>query len=350
MANDTVWIIVPIYNAQETLKKCIDSLLAQTYRNIKIVLVDDGSRDESGKICDSYAKKDNRISVIHKANGGSDSARKAGIAFVPDDGYTTFCDSDDFMPADGIEKLYNLAKEYDADFVCATLQRVWKNIKCKAVCPPSLGRKRVYNKQEQQELLYKSFFGISDFTGYMHTKLYANSLVKKSVNFESPVKFFQEDIAFNMQLMFEAERVAVMPDVVYYYRYGGGTSKFMPTYWTDCVGLYEFKLRQIEKYDLPGEFVTTTAIELKNELWVWLTMFYQKNKNDVDAVKQEIIDCCSMSQVVQAVNNFENDTSGVHGFTELIKEKNADKIYEMILQQEKRDRIKNLVKWVMNKL
>ena len=350
MANDIIWIIVPIYNAQNTLKKCIESLLAQTYRNIRIVLVDDGSKDSSGKICDDYAKKDGRVQVIHKSNGGSDSARKAGIEILPDDGYTAFCDADDYMPADGIEKLYALSQEYDADFVCATLQKVWKNIKLKVVCTPCLSKRRVYSKQEQKDLLYKSFFGISNFTGYTPTKLYKNTLLKKSLNFECPVKFFQEDIAFNMQIMFEAERVAVMPDVVYYYRYGGGTSRFMPTYLTDCVKLYEFKLRQIEKHCLPEDFVTTTAIELKNELWVWLCMFYRNNKKDAEAVKKEIAGCCSMPQVVQAINSFENDSSGVPGFTDLVRGKNADGIYEMLVQQEKQDRIKNLIKRVMNKL
>lgn len=79
MRNNFISVIVPIYNVEKYLKKCIESIINQTYKNLEIILVDDGSTDDSGKICDEYASKDTRIKVIHKVNGGQSSARNVGI-------------------------------------------------------------------------------------------------------------------------------------------------------------------------------------------------------------------------------------------------------------------------------
>jgi glycosyltransferase involved in cell wall biosynthesis len=98
-------IIVPVYNVEPYVKKCIDSILAQSYEKIEVLLVDDGSTDASGVICDDCAKKDGRIKVIHKKNGGVSSARNAGLEVIKGD-YISFVDGDDALKADFIEKLY----------------------------------------------------------------------------------------------------------------------------------------------------------------------------------------------------------------------------------------------------
>ena len=89
-------VIVPVYNVESYLARCVDSILAQTYQNLEIILVNDGSRDASGSICDAYAQKDSRITVIHKENGGLSSARNAGIDAASGE-YLTFVDSDDWI-------------------------------------------------------------------------------------------------------------------------------------------------------------------------------------------------------------------------------------------------------------
>lgn len=111
---DLISIIVPVYKVEQYLPRCIVSLLGQTYKNIEIILVDDGSPDGSGAICEEYANKDERIKVIHKRNGGASSARNAGLD-VARGKYVCFVDSDDYVSSRFIERLYTLLLENDAD-------------------------------------------------------------------------------------------------------------------------------------------------------------------------------------------------------------------------------------------
>ncbi len=114
---ELISVIIPVYNQEKYLNKCIDSLLTGTYKNIECIIVDDGSTDNSPELCDEY-KKDDRVVVIHKKNGGLSSARKAGFD-VSRGQYITFIDSDDYVDKDYVEKLYNALKDNDADIcVC----------------------------------------------------------------------------------------------------------------------------------------------------------------------------------------------------------------------------------------
>ena len=123
MENDLISIIIPVYKVEKYLEKCIESVLKQTYTNLQIILVDDGSPDNCGKICDEYAKKDPRIEVIHKVNGGLSDARNVGIAKAKGK-YIGFVDSDDYIKEDMYEILINLIKEYDADVSICNLYDV----------------------------------------------------------------------------------------------------------------------------------------------------------------------------------------------------------------------------------
>lgn len=112
--NPLISVVVPIYNVEKYLRKCIDSILSQSYANLEIILVDDGSPDNSGEICDEYANRDHRIKVIHKENGGLSSARNAGLDVCTGE-YISFIDSDDFVSPYFIQALYSAAEKYDAD-------------------------------------------------------------------------------------------------------------------------------------------------------------------------------------------------------------------------------------------
>ena len=109
-------VIVPVYKAEQYLERCVESLLTQTHRNLEIILIDDGSPDKSGSICDSYAARDSRVTVIHQENGGPSAARNAGLSSAGG-GYISFVDSDDYVDADYCEYLLALAVKHGADIV-----------------------------------------------------------------------------------------------------------------------------------------------------------------------------------------------------------------------------------------
>ena len=114
MEQDLISVIIPVYNVEKYLKRCMDSVLKQTYSNIEIIIVDDGSTDTSGSLCDEYWKKDSRITVFHKENGGLSSARNFGLERVSGN-YVCFIDSDDFIHENYISFMYDKIIKNDAD-------------------------------------------------------------------------------------------------------------------------------------------------------------------------------------------------------------------------------------------
>lgn len=163
-------IIVPVYKVEKYLRKCVDSILAQTFTDFEVILVDDGSPDNSGKICDEYAEKDNRVRVIHKENGGLSSARNAGID-VARGKYLGFVDSDDYIDEDMYEILYENLKIHDADISSVELipfygDRYKKANKEKKVI--------ILNKKEA----IKSVLEGTQFYAYAWNKLYRKELFK----------------------------------------------------------------------------------------------------------------------------------------------------------------------------
>ena len=114
--NDIISVIVPVYKAEKYLEKCLDSIVGQTYKDLEIILVDDGSPDSSGRICDKYAENDNRIKVIHKKNGGDSSARNAGFKEATGK-YIATIDSDDWIELDAYEKMLKKMIENNVDIV-----------------------------------------------------------------------------------------------------------------------------------------------------------------------------------------------------------------------------------------
>ena len=107
-------VIIPIYNVEKYLCRCLDSIISQSYKDLEIILVDDGSPDNSPSICDSYARNDNRIKVIHKTNGGLSAARNTGLKYAMGD-FISFIDSDDYIEPKMYEILFNLITKFDSD-------------------------------------------------------------------------------------------------------------------------------------------------------------------------------------------------------------------------------------------
>ena len=125
MEKDLISVIVPVYNVEEYLEKCVNSIINQTYKNLEIILVDDGATDNSGKMCDEFAKKDARIKVIHKENGGLSDARNFGLDVATGE-YIAFVDSDDFLKDDFYEYLIELKNKTNSDIVECNFIRAYE--------------------------------------------------------------------------------------------------------------------------------------------------------------------------------------------------------------------------------
>lgn len=195
--SDLISIVIPVYNVEKYLEKCIQSVIAQTYTHIEIILVDDGSTDSCPIICDSYSKKDSRIIVYHKENGGLSDARNYGID-KSNGQYITFIDSDDCVDNDYVEYMYNLLKEYNTKMsVCK--YRIVKDSK------PSQSQ---YSAQEilldQKKFLENMLYDVISVSSCC--KLYDKSLFK-TVRF--PKGGLYEDNATTYKLIFQCKNIAV---------------------------------------------------------------------------------------------------------------------------------------------
>ncbi len=148
--NHLISVIIPVYNVEQYLDRCLESVVNQTYKNLEIILVDDGSPDNCPKMCDEWAKKDSRIKVIHKQNGGASSSRNTGLDVMTGD-FMCFIDSDDFIAKNYIEVLYNNLIETNSDVSMCMCCYVYENRKYKF----NLENKRsVYSNESVYDLLF----------------------------------------------------------------------------------------------------------------------------------------------------------------------------------------------------
>lgn len=203
---DFISIVVPVYNVEFYLRKCLDSIINQTYKKIEIILIDDGSTDDSGKICDEYAKKDSRIKVIHKENGGLSDARNVGIANAIGK-YITFIDSDDYVDVDYVEYLYNLIKKYNTDISFCKFQSIFNNKKINKIIN---GKSNKWDKIKTfSDVLYASNFDVSACGKMYLTEQF------KNINFPKGKLFEDNDTIY--KLIDKNEFVAVGFDAKYNY-------------------------------------------------------------------------------------------------------------------------------------
>lgn len=213
-------IIVPIYNVKEYLEKCLDSICSQTYKNLEIILINDGSSDGSGELCDLFAQRDGRIKVIHQANVGQSAARNRGLDIAQGE-YFGFVDSDDWIEPDMYEFLYRLLKENGADIsICAH----YRDKGGKSVVKYSSGEQFVFTRDEAIRALAVD----KHVRNYMVDKLFRRCLFE-GITF--PVNRVFEDLAICYRLFYGAEKIVLQDTPKYHYMIREGStmqSKYNP--------------------------------------------------------------------------------------------------------------------------
>lgn len=207
MSNPTISVIVPVYEAEKYLNECIESILNQTFSDLELILVDDGSTDRSGEICDAYKKQDARVRVLHKKNGGVSSARNTGIELSRGT-YLTFVDSDDYLTTGALEKLYMDIITYEADISC-----------CLMCSDSEVGRGSLQNGifeiWKSKDALIKSLED-NHFTYSSCAKLYRKDFLG-DIRFDEGRKI-HEDSYFVFCCFYEEPTVVVNNVGIYHYR------------------------------------------------------------------------------------------------------------------------------------
>ena len=203
-------IIIPVYNVEKYLPQCIDSVLAQSYRNFELILVDDGSPDGSPSICDRYACKDNRVKVIHQQNSGVSTARNNGIDNAKGE-WITFIDSDDFVESDYLERFQ--AGKDDADLIVQGLEyydnrngSFFKQVKVETITLEQDNFKHIIERNDLLRL------------GYPVAKTYRRSLLSDKIRFNTSISF-HEDHIFVFEAMMASKSIRLVDTMAYKYRY-----------------------------------------------------------------------------------------------------------------------------------
>lgn len=242
--NPKISIIVPVYKVEPYLHICVDSILAQTFTDIELILVDDGSPDNCGDICDEYAQKDQRVRVLHKKNGGLSDARNAGLDVATGD-YIGFVDSDDWIEPDMFELLYNMCIENDCEIANCTSIIHYKN-------------KTVTNGSHQLIIHDKKQAMKAMLQGILYDEVVWTKIIKKDllndIRFKTGITY--EDTAFTYKVIHECKRICCIGAPKYHYIKRENS--------TMDLAIKNIRIDSVLIYDEMYKFIESNYPELRN--------------------------------------------------------------------------------------
>ena len=218
MKNIKVSVIVPCYNAEGCIRNCLDSIINQTFKEIEIICVNDGSKDNTYSILQEYVKKDNRIIAINKDNGGVSSARNEGLKYAKGD-FIIFIDSDDYIAPEMLSDMYEIAKKTKSQLVKCNRKDVYNAFTSKEVI---IDRKPIWNsiktikKEDFEKKIYIEFFGRSRLCNVFTMLIDRKIVVNNEIKFSEELKVDEDEI-FVIQLFNSSNTFTYIPNSYYYY-------------------------------------------------------------------------------------------------------------------------------------
>jgi len=271
---DLISIIVPVYKVEEYIEKCVRSIIAQTYKNLEIILVDDGSPDRCGEICDNFAKQDTRIKVVHKENGGLSDARNAGLD-IASGNYIAFVDSDDWIDPRMYQKMLESIHHYQANLAICCIEKHWQLAGTSTI--QDIGETRIYSRQKVLYELIKD----ADVSNYAWNKLYHRDLFK---GIRYPKGRIFEDILLTYKLTDRVTRAVHLNDPLYHYlrrddSIVGSYSAFM--HLEACIA------RQEQYICVSKQHPELIPVLCKR----YMSSFWDFKKKFMDGTKKEAISC-----------------------------------------------------------
>ena len=244
MENDLISVIVPIYNVEKYLNKCLDSIINQTYKNLEIILIDDGSPDKCPQICDEYAKKDKRVKVIHKLNGGLSSARNTGID-IANGKYISFVDSDDYIDKRMLEKLHKNIIETKSELAICNLFYVYDKKKSAIEFEKE---NFIVSGTDKFKNLYNRY---NIVTILASNKLYSKTIFK-DIRYKNGIVNEDEEIIF--KILDKTNKVSYINDKLYYY-----------VQRNDSI-MHKFNLKRLDIMKIHEERIENLILKKNNEL------------------------------------------------------------------------------------
>lgn len=223
---DLISVIIIIYRVEEYLDLCIQSVLNQSYKNLEVILVDDGSDDSCPQICDKYACQDKRIKVLHKKNGGMDDARKAGFKNA-NGKYVGYIDGDDWIEKEMYERLYKFAIDYDVEVVESGVIDSCGDIEKRRFAAFGEGcyKEEQFDKVIGPYLVYSGKFFRHGISPYLVTKLFKKTVIEKYQLMEEPSKNILDDVMCTFPCIIESRSLFISHECYYHYRVRNGSAK-----------------------------------------------------------------------------------------------------------------------------
>lgn len=294
-----VSIVIPVYNMEKYLDRCMKSVFAQTLHEIEVILVDDGSSDASGGMCDAYARADSRVKVLHKPNGGLTSAWKAGSELASGE-YIGYVDSDDYILEEMYERLYKEAVKHQADIVCCGLRHVYESKDHREWTEQMEFSRDVFTPSELVNEMFPvlindgSFFGRHLMPNRV-TKIVRRELVKRNLKLCADEVSIGEDYQFSLCMFLDAGKVVIVRDYfpyIYYMNDSSMTMKYDDAYMdkiqtmsrnlariSDAKGIYDLKPQIL------NDFLCLTILHIKGGIYKKKDASYREHRGDMEAVR-----------------------------------------------------------------
>lgn len=273
-------VIIPVYNVEAYLVQCLESVLAQTYQDLEILLIDDGSTDRSGSICDAYRAKDDRIRVFHTENHGLSAARNVGLEHASG-AYVLFLDSDDWIDENAVQILSDHATRNEADVVSCAYRSEWRN---RSTVAETVEKPVVLEGQQiMQAHIAESYLG-----SYTWNKLYRKELFSR-IRYPEGRSF--EDILTTHKLLASAGKVVCIPDALFHYRMRANTishtysMKAMVAFWT----AHDEKFKALSKaYPMLRDALVDDCFIAISRMCRWYASFSKEERKKIETIMQEM--------------------------------------------------------------
>ncbi len=331
--SELISIIVPVYNAEKYLDQCVESLMAQTYGNLEIILINDGSKDASAQMCDAYAAKDERIVVIHKQNGGVSAARNDGLEKAHGE-YVMFVDSDDFIRPTIVERMYSALCERQADLcICGHVVVTQTEEKSGPVFDDAF----LSGDKEIAEFVNNNY--LSPLVAPPWARLLKRALVSR---FKQGMAL-GEDMLFNMEYFGQAKSMVLICENLYCYRVfensGSLSGRFMPTYFYDFEQLYKTSLDMV----LTKGGITLEQAPLIHYRFLYYALYFMRRYIFLHDKKQAIAyikELCRSEMLRQAAKNCKRKHGVKITLAAILVNRKSARLLYALLRQYKKDNSK----------